>query len=408
MSRSIPVAGQPVLSAHYAEIALKGKNRGVFQRRLRNNMMAALAGEPVVSCNHVESRYLVRLADAAAAPRVAEKLGRVFGIQWLSISETVPRTGDPEADVARVGAIAAARAAEDLRGARTFKVKTRRSDRAFPLDSPAVSARVGGAVQQATGLPVRMKDPDATVHVLVLKEEILVFARKIPGGGGLPSGTSGKVMALLSGGIDSPVAAWMLMKRGCRPHFVHFHVGRSLAEADVGKIERIGMALARWSPKPLKITMVPVVPYEMRAVGVVDDSLDMVLFRRFMVKTAERLAYRRGCHALVTGDSVGQVASQTLPNLRAISPDVTLPILRPLVGLDKIEITALSQRIGVFEASIEPYRDCCSIRSPKPELNAKPEVLAELSERIGLTDAVTEAVAASARLLVGPEGRIEG
>lgn len=408
MNRPRPVAGQPVISAHYAEIALKGKNRGVFQRRLRNNMMAALAGEPVASCNHVESRYLVRLTDAAAAGRVADKLGRVFGIQWLSVSETVPRTDDPAADVARVGELAAAKAREDLRDARTFMVKTRRSDRAFPLDSPEISRRVGAAVQQATALPVRLKDPDATVHVLVLKQEILVFTRKLPGGGGLPFGASGRVMALLSGGIDSPVAAWMMMKRGCRPHFVHFHVGRSLAEADVGKIERIGAGLARWSPKPLKITMVPVVPYEMRAVGAVDDSLDMVLFRRFMVKTAERLAYRRGCHALVTGDSVGQVASQTLPNLRAISPDLTLPILRPLVGLDKLEITDLSKRIGVFEASIEPYRDCCSIRSPRPELNAKPETLAELSETIGLTDVVTEAVAASAQIVVGPEGLLEG
>ncbi|MCB1151589.1 tRNA 4-thiouridine(8) synthase ThiI [bacterium] len=407
MNRPQPVAGQPVISAHYAEIALKGKNRGVFQRRLRNNMMAALAGEPVLSCNHVESRYLVRLSDPAAAERVADKLGRVFGIQWLSVSETVPRTGDPERDVERVGAAAAAKAAADLADVGSFKVKTRRSDRDFPLDSPEISRRVGGAVQDATGLAVRLTDPEATIHVLVLKDEILIFSRKRPGGGGLPFGASGKLMCLLSGGIDSPVAAWMMMKRGCRPHFVHFHVGRSLAEADVGKIERIAMGLARWSPKPLRITMVPVVPYEMRAVGTVDDSLDMVLFRRFMVKTAERLAYRRGCHALVTGDSVGQVASQTLPNLRAISPDVTLPILRPLVGLDKIEITAFSQRIGVFEASIEPYRDCCSIRSPKPELNAKPEVLAELSQRIGLSEAVTEAVRTSAKLLVGPQGRIE-
>jgi len=407
MSRPRPVAGQPVISAHYAEIALKGKNRGAFQRRLRNNMMAALAGEPVASCNHVESRYLVRLTDPDAAAGVADKLGRVFGIQWLSVSDTVPRTDDPAADIERVGALAAAKAPADLAGAATFKVKTRRSDRAFPFDSPEISRRVGTAVQQVTGLPVRLKDPDATVHVLVLKEEILVFARKLPGGGGLPFGVSGRVMTLLSGGIDSPVAAWLMMKRGCRPHFVHFHVGRSLREADVGKIERIAMGLARWSPKPLKIVMVPVVPYEMRAVGTVDDSLDMVLFRRFMVKTAERLAYRRNCHALVTGDSVGQVASQTLPNLRAISPDLTLPILRPLVGLDKLEITAFSQRIGVYRASIEPYRDCCSIRSPKPELNAKPEVLAELSERIGLGEAVSEAVRTSAQIVVGPEGRLE-
>lgn len=401
-----PDAAMPVLSAHYAEIALKGKNRGVFLRRLRNNVLQQLKGEPVASVNHIESRYLIRLERADAAEAVAAKLQRVFGFQWISVSATVPRTADVEADVARVRETAVALARRDLAEARTFKVKTRRSDRSFPLTSPELSARVGEAVHTDLGLPVRMKDPDRTVHLLVLRDEILVFTRKIPGGGGLPFGASGKVMSLLSGGIDSPVASWMMMKRGCRPEFVHFYAGRNLQEADTGKIERLLRGLARWSPKPLTVRMVPAFPYEARAVGAIDDSHDMVLFRRYMVKTAERLAYRRNCHCLVTGDSVGQVASQTLPNLRAISPDVTLPILRPLVGLDKVEITDLSKRIGVYEASIEPYRDCCSIRSPRPELNARPEVLAEMSETIGLRDAVTEAVKTSDRLTFDAEGLV--
>ena len=396
-----------VLGVHYAEIALKGKNRSVFQRRLRNNMLHALAGEPVDGVNHVESRYLVRLSDPEAADRCVDKLKRVFGIQWLSAAEAVPRSGDFDDDLARLKTAAIAMARRDAGASRSFRIDARRSDRTFPLTSQELNIAVGDVVQPVLNIEVRLKDPDLTVSVLVLAKDILVYTRKVPGGGGLPSGASGRLMVLLSGGIDSPVAAWMMMKRGCRPEFVHFYAGRSLKEANVGKIERLAAGLARWSPVPLTVHMVPVYPYEVRAVGVVADSHDMVLFRRFMVKTAERFALREGCHALVTGDSVGQVASQTLPNLRAISSDVRLPILRPLVGFDKVEITDLSRRIGVFRTSIEPYRDCCSIRSPKPELNAKTDDLLRLSQEIDLDAAIMEAIKTSDLIKVGPEGRIE-
>jgi len=395
-----------VISAHYAEIALKGKNRGMFQRKLRNNMMQALAGEPVEAVNHVESRFLIRLSDPAAADSCVEKLKRVFGIQWLAKSEAVPRTGDLEADLARLMDTAKTIARADAGASRTFRIEARRSDHAFGLTSTELNIALGDVVQPVLNIDVKLKDPDYTLHVLVLVKEILVFSRKERGGGGLPAGASGRLMVLLSGGIDSPVAAWMMMKRGCRPEFVHFYAGRSLKEASIDKIERLTSGLARWSPIPLAIHMVPVYPYEVRAVGAIDDSHDMVLFRRFMVKTAERFAMRENCHALVTGDSVGQVASQTLPNLRAISPDVRLPILRPLVGFDKVEIVDLSKRIGVYKTAIEPYRDCCSLRSPRPELNAKASVLLELSEKIDMDAAVEEAIRTSDLLKIGPDGTV--
>jgi thiamine biosynthesis protein ThiI len=396
-----------VISAHYAEIALKGKNRGMFQRKLRNNMMQALAGEPVEAVNHVESRFLIRLEDPAAADRCVDKLKRVFGIQWLARSEAVPRTGDHDDDMERLKETARRIARAEAGAARTFRLESRRSDRKFPLTSTELNIALGDVVQPVLNIDVKLKDPDYTLYVLVLAKEILVFSRKEHGGGGLPSGSSGRLMALLSGGIDSPVAAWMMMKRGCRPEFVHFYSGRSLKEANVDKIVRLAADVARWSPVPLSVHMVPVYPYEVRAVGAIDDSHDMVLFRRFMVKTAERFAKRENCHALVTGDSVGQVASQTLPNLRAISPDVKLPILRPLVGFDKVEIVDLAKRIGVYKTAIEPYRDCCSLRSPRPELNAKASTLLELSEKIDMDAAVEEAIRTSDLLKIGPEGRIE-
>jgi len=171
-------------------------------------------------------------------------------------------------------------------------------------------------------------------------------------------------------------------------------------EGDTGKIEDLVRILARYASVPLKLFLVPVVPYEMRAIGTIDDSYDMVLFRRFMVKTAERLARRNKCLALVTGDSLGQVASQTLHNLGAISPDVTLPILRPLIGMDKMEITAWSRRIGAFETSILPYRDCCSIRSPKPVLTARPQDVLKFDQKMDLDEAVFEAVRATVKVVI--------
>jgi len=198
------------------------------------------------------------------------------------------------------------------------------------------------------------------------------------------------------------VAAWLMMRRGSRPEFVHFYSGRNLEEADVEKIKELAGILARFSPVPLVLHLVPVVPYEMRAIGTVDDRYDMVMFRRFMVKVAAHLARRNSCLGLVTGDSLGQVASQTLPNLGAISSDITLPILRPLIGMDKLEITAWSRKIGVYETSILPYRDCCSIRSPRPILNAKAEDLLIYSENMKLDEAVAEAIENTARFKISP------
>jgi len=402
-----------IIACAYAEIALKGRNRKVFLRKLINNIQSALKGEPVVSINHVESRLLVHLDDPGQADAIAAKLRRVFGLQWISPVVAIPRAEvDPELRedletgreprLSRIGAAACALAADHRGEARTFKIESRRSDKKFGLNSPAVSRAVGYAVHHQTGLPGKMSHPDLVINVLVLKENVLVFAEKIPAYGGLPFASSGRTMVLLSGGIDSPVAAWLMMRRGSRPEFVHFYAGRNIEEADIGKIKELVGVLARYSPVPLKLHLVPVVPYEMRAIGVIPDRYDMVMFRRFMVKTAVRLARRNSCLALVTGDSLGQVASQTLRNLGAISSDVSIPILRPLVGMDKLEITAWSREIGAFATSILPYRDCCSIRSPRPILNARAQELLQYSEKMDLHEAVAEAVENTVRLRIDP------
>jgi len=402
----------PIIACTYAEIALKGRNRQMFMRKLINNISVALKGEPITSVNHVESRVLVHLADSTAALAVTAKLKRVFGLQWISPVVVVPRAeidpelredveSDAEPRLTKVCEVACALAEQHRGEALNFKVDAQRSDRRFLIKSPQIGEVVGLAVHQSTKLPGKMRRPDLVINVLVLKENVLVFADKIPAYGGLPFASSGRSLVLLSGGIDSPVAAWLMMRRGSRPEFVHFYAGRTVEEADVEKIKELGEILARYASVPLNLHLVPVVPYEMRSIGVVPDQYDMVMFRRFMVKTAVRIAKRNSCLALVTGDSLGQVASQTMHNLGAISSDVELPILRPLIGMDKMEITKWSKEIGAFQTSILPYRDCCSIRSPKPILTAKARDLLVYSEKMLLHEAVTEAIEQSVKIKVG-------
>ena len=400
-----------VIAAAYAEIALKGRNRKAFQRRLLNNIRVALKGQGVTAIDHVESRILIYLDDPAGYERVAAALRDVFGLQWVSPAVSVPRdevvaeltedlAAGREPRLSRLGEIACSLTAADRGEAVNFKVVTRRSDDTFPLKSPEISRIVGAAVHHDSGLPGRMSRPDFTVNVLVMKDNVLIFTGKETAWGGLPAGTGGRVMVLFSGGIDSPVAAWLMMRRGCRPEFIHFYSGRTPAEADTAKIEELVRILARYSPVPLNLHLVPAVPYELQAIGAIPDSYDMILFRRYMVKTAVRMAYKTHCPALVTGDSLGQVASQTLKNLQAISPDIELPILRPLVGMDKMEITAWSRKIGVYATSILPYRDCCSIRSPRPVLSSRPQDVLRFSQRMGLDEAVAEAINQSVKVVV--------
>ncbi len=393
-----------IIVAAYAEIALKGRNRSFFVRRLINNIKAALAGEPLQSVTHVESRLLVVLSNQERADSVVAKLGKVFGLQWISPATTLSRQ-EIDDDLEALAKVAATMALQDIGQARNFKVDTRRSDRTFPLVSPEVNRIVGTRVQEAIQLPAKMQRPDFTLHILILKERTLLFTRKHTAPGGLPAGSSGRVMVLLSGGIDSPVAAWMMMRRGCRPEFVHFYSGRSIAEADTAKIVRLVTVLASFSPVPLSLHLVPVFAYELRAIGKIEENFDMVMFRRFMVKTAAALAWRTSCKALVTGDSLGQVASQTLGNLAAISPDVELPVFRPLIGMDKLEITSRAIEIGTYDVSIKPYRDCCSIRSQHPKLNARAEELQQLSAWMDLDAAVDEAVEAEEKLIIDRQGQ---
>ena len=246
----------------------------------------------------------------------------------------------------------------------TFRITSRRRDKKFAMTSEEVNREIGAKVVQATGTKVRLSNPELEAHVLVMGDQFLVGTEKQRAAGGLPVGTAGRVMQLLSGGIDSPVAAWRMMRRGCTVDFVHFHSYPRVDRASIEKAEELVERLTPWQYKS-RLFLVPLIEIQTAARLQAPEKLRVLLYRRFMVRLAQKLAERKRCRALVTGESVGQVASQTLQNIAAVDAVATMPILRPLCGMDKQEIIEQAQSIGTFEISIQPDQDCCQLFLPR-------------------------------------------
>ena len=345
---------------HYAEIGLKGKNRRFFERRLQRNVRQRLAGPGVTSVKRLPGRLLARLGTEGSGHRVAEAIERlrtVPGIAYLAPVYVVPK--DMEAIKAAV--------VEKLAGRsyRSFKTTTRRADKSFPLTSPEINAQVGGHVQAATGWAVDLKNPEVVIHIELLFKEALFYFERIEGIGGLPVGVSGTVGLLLSGGIDSPVAGYYALKRGCNVVPIHFHSGPfGDWQGSEDKIRRLAAALRRYGIAQ-RYYVVPIGEMQREIVAEAPAPPRVLLYRRLMVRIAEELTRREGGLALVTGESLGQVASQTLEGLAAVQAIATMPLLRPLVGLDKQEIVTQAQAIGTFDISIEPGDDCCQFLMPR-------------------------------------------
>ncbi len=250
------------------------------------------------------------------------------------------------------------------RSARTFRIVARRADKRFPTPSPEIERVVGRRVQDATGWPVDLSSPERVIYVEVVTNDAFFYFEKERGAGGLPVGSGGRVLCLMSGGIDSPVAAWRLIRRGCRSAFVHFHSHPILSRTSQDKVREIVRQLTRHQLNS-RLYLVPFAPVQQQIVMNVPPALRVIVYRRFMARIAERLADGSSAQMLVTGDSVGQVASQTLENLAVVEQAVTMPILRPLIGFDKSEITAEAQAIGTYSISIVPDDDCCSLFTPR-------------------------------------------
>jgi thiamine biosynthesis protein ThiI len=345
----------PCVVVRYHEIALKGGNRQRFVARLVSNLREATAGLGVRGAQSLPGRIVLWLATDAAEDEIRTRIARTFGVANFSIAVETTLDLDAIRD-AVLAAVARERFA-------SFRITTRRANKQFPLTSPALNVALGAAVQAATGAAVDLVTPDLTVTVEILPRCAFVSAGKIAGPGGLPVSISGRVTCLLSGGIDSPVAAYRMMQRGCRVSFVHFHGGPYTDRASLEKARELVAHLTRFQLRS-DLWVVPFGAIQAEIVARVPRTHRVVLYRRMMLRIAAVLGGRRQSRALVTGESLGQVASQTIENMQVVDAATPALVLRPLVGMDKSEIIAQAERIGTFATSILPDQDCCSLFVP--------------------------------------------
>jgi tRNA uracil 4-sulfurtransferase len=391
-----PAAGEPCVLLKQGEIFLKGGNRPQFERILQANVRAAVRGTGVAAELSVRAGVLVlRVArdgltsveHAAAVDRVAARAADVPGIARVCRALRVDKT--PEAAAAAAVALTSA-------GSGPFAVRARRRDKRFPVTSEQLGALIGAQVKAVHGLPVSLKQPDTEIFVEVDAHEVFVFTGGQPGPGGLPVGMSGRAVVLMSGGIDSPVAAYRMMKRGLRCMFLHFSGMPLTGPESVYKAYALVRGLDRFQGGS-RLYVVPFGKAQQSLATSGAGRLQVIAQRRLMLRTAEVLAGRLHAGALVTGDSLGQVSSQTLPNITALDDAVRLPVLRPLIGWDKTEIMAEARRLGTLSISELPDQDCCTLLLPRrAETRAKVEDLRKIEGRLD-ADELADQLAASAQ-----------
>ncbi|MCY4440132.1 MAG: tRNA 4-thiouridine(8) synthase ThiI [Deltaproteobacteria bacterium] len=364
----------------YHEIALKRGNRAYFVEHLKKNLSTALRGMGLKEIRNASGRLLLNFNHDVPPDELIDRLGRVFGIANFSLVE---RTD------AAMPALAA-HVLEALEGQSfdSFRVETRRVDKRFPLTSNDINRELGALVQAHSGARVDLNRPELTVSVEILPSSAFVSLRRIRGPGGLPVGASGRLVSLISGGIDSPVASYRMMQRGCRLIFVHFHSSPFLDRSSQEKAKALVDMLTRHQYNS-RLYLVPFGEIQRRIVAAVLRPLRVVIYRRMMLRIASVIALKERARALATGESLAQVASQTLPNIAVIEEAARLPVLRPLIGMDKQEIIDQAMDIGTFETSIQPDQDCCQLFVPKhPAVKATLRRVREAEEALDLDELV--------------------
>jgi thiamine biosynthesis protein ThiI len=369
---------------HYQELGLKGRNRPWFINTLVRTIRAALKDLGVAEVRAIMGRIEVRLGARAQWSDVRDRLACLPGIGNFARATHTAANLDALADsvVANVAGLPMCR----------FRITARRADKRFPVPSPEIERVIGRRVQDATGWIVDLTRPERTIYVEFVTNDAFFYFEKEKGAGGLPVGSGGRVLCLLSGGIDSPVAAWRLIRRGCRTVFVHFHSHPILSRTSQDKARELVGVLTRHQLNS-RLYLVPFSAVQQQVVIAVPPPLRVVIYRRLMVRIAEQLARRSGAQALVTGDVVGQVASQTIENLAVVEGAASIPVLRPLIGFDKDEITLEAQRLGTYSISIVPDDDCCSLFTPRfPATRTSREVVEAAESNLAVTDLVNQAV----------------
>ncbi len=358
-----------VVLVRFGEVALKKGHLRMFMGALRRNIERALRGLPVSRVAIRPNRCFVWLEEASAWPEVRERLGHVFGVVGFFLCLRVPPTLEAIEEASRLLVPGPPP---------SFAVRVHRGDKSFPLTSQEIEREMGARIKERTGARVDLTSPTLTFYVEVQPEGAFCATEQVAGPGGLPVGTGGRVVSLLSGGIDSPVASYRMLKRGCQVVFVHFTSYPFTDTSSWDKCRVLVRLLTRYQQES-RLYVVPLGEVQQRIVVTVPPRYRILMYRRMMVRIAEAIAHREGCKALVTGESLGQVGSQTLDNLVAIDQAAGLPVLRPLIGFDKQEIIAEARRIGTYETSIEPDMDCCQfLVPPRVATSSTPEQLERL------------------------------
>ncbi len=369
---------------HYQEIALKGRNRPWFIGRLVRNLKRLTADLDVREVRTLMGRLEVVLGPQADYDQIRDRIARTFGVANFSMAGRAP----VDLEVLTRNIVA------DLEGVQTgsFRVSAKRGDKSFPMTSPQIEREIGGHIKLARGWAVNLDHPELTVNVEMLPGEVFYSWGKQRGAGGMPTGVSGRVACLLSGGIDSPVAAYRLARRGCSVMLVHFHSYPFLSRASQEKVREIARMLTRYQMHTV-LCLVPFGELQRQVVLGVPQGLRVVIYRRLMMRIADGLAREWHAGGLVTGEVIGQVASQTLENLSVIGSVTQLPVLRPLVGMDKDEIIVEAQRIGTYEISIIPDQDCCQLFTPRnPATRARIEDVEAAEKQLPIEDMIAAAI----------------
>ncbi|MFQ5829322.1 MAG: tRNA uracil 4-sulfurtransferase ThiI [Candidatus Methylomirabilia bacterium] len=375
---------RPCVLVHYHEISLKRGNRPLFLRHLTKNLARATSDLGPVTVLQLPGRIILDLEENRAPEAVRERVQKLCGVANLALAYRVPPTLESlKSTVARL---------IEGREFPSFRISARRAFKTYPLTSTDLNRELGAFVLERVATRVDLGNPAVNIHVEVLPREAFVYIDREPGPGGLPVGVSGTVLALLSGGFDSPVAAWRMMKRGCRVTFVHFHSVPYLSGASQDKARALVERLTHWQYHS-RLFVTPFGEIQREVVLSVPPPTRVVIYRRLMVRIAEALACAGGAQALITGESLGQVASQTLANLSRISEAATLPVLRPLIGMDKQEITAQARQLGTFDISAEPDQDCCTLFVPRhPATRVSHEEISRLEGRLDVARLVQAGV----------------
>ena len=357
---------QIVTLIHYGELSLKGKNRSLFENKLKENIERETGGKV--------TKYRGRFVLENGEP---EHLKNVFGISWYAEAIRVDKNYDSIRD------LILSKLNDYLPGKNSFGVFVKRADKSFPYTSMELERKIGSEISKTYSIKINLKNPELSVFIEIADDVYIYFKRK-QGLNGLPVDISGNVLSLLSGGIDSPVASYLMMKRGCRVNFIHFHVFSKNTLVNDTKMRHVFETLNKYQ-RNSRIFLVPYYQFEMEILKALHTrGHELILFRRFMVRVAERISLQNGFKALVTGDSLGQVASQTMENIAQITKTVSIPIFQPLIAYDKQEIVDLAKKIDTYELSIENYKDCCSIVSSNPRTKANTKQILELEGRMNI------------------------